>query len=161
MNKELLELFTEKLLERVRMENVGTQIVIATVETPPPNITLNYSGLVIPTNQIEVPCRLLPNYHRTFKSKGVINAMSQTAEIDIKFTGGNTDKGGDGHTHPLLTGKGDGKINTSEGTFDKTGDIWLTDTLIKGTRVTVALIDGSWVILDHIVKMPNEAEEGA
>ena len=46
--------------------------IICTVVTPPPNITLKYENIIIPTEQIYVANYLLQNYHRQYKIDGII-----------------------------------------------------------------------------------------
>lgn len=153
------DLLGEAILERIRKEINSKQVMICEVVSPPPNITIKYAGLTIPTEQIMVSNHLLPQYHRQYIFKGDIISMSQKAsKIDIKFSAGETTT--TDHKHGLVSGSGSGEIE-STGNYRLQGDLWLTDTLQKGNKVRVEIIENYWVVTDHIVKMPREAEEGA
>ncbi|MGL5745811.1 MAG: DUF2577 family protein [Cetobacterium sp.] len=153
------EILGEAILERIRKEINSKQVMLCEVVTPPPNITIRYSGLIIPKEQIMVANHLLPSYHRQYVFKGdIINMSQKTSEINISFKSGETTT--TDHKHGLVSGSGSAEIE-STGVYELKGDLWLTDTLKEGNIVRAEIINNYWVITDHVVAMPSDALEGA
>lgn len=134
--------------------------IICTVITPPPNITLKYENITIPTEQIYVANYLLQNYHRQYKIDGIIDNI----KIDVsKYGFDNTTSSesvGDHPAHPILKLSGSGTYKGS-GTYRSHKDFWFTDTLIPNSEVLVEIVNNSYVVVAQIVRMPSEAKEGA
>lgn len=134
--------------------------IICTVITPPPNITLKYENITIPTEQIYVANYLLQNYHRQYKIDGIIDNI----KIDVsKYDFDNTTSSesvGDHPAHPIPKLSGSGTYKGS-GTYQAHKDIWFTDTLIAGNEVLVEIVNNSYIVVAQIVRMPSEAKEGA
>lgn len=133
---------------------------IAIVESPPPNITIKYENNIIPTAQIKVMNYLLPNYHRTYRSEGIIDSMHQDVS-EYSFDNSTASEAVGSHpAHPIPKLAGSGTIE-STGNYEHHGDIWLTDTLRVGSEVLVQVVGNSYVITGQVVQMPNNAKEGA
>lgn len=134
--------------------------IICTVITPPPNITLKYENITIPTEQIYVANYLLQNYHRQYKIDGIIDNI----KIDVsKYDFDNTTSSesvGDHPAHPIPKLSGSGTYKGS-GTYQSHKDFWFTDTLIPNSEVLVEIVNNSYVVVAQIVRMPSEAKEGA
>lgn len=153
-------IFLDAILKRI--ENIANikKSIICTVITPPPNITLKYENIIIPTEQIYVANYLLENYHRQYKIDGIIDNI----EINVsKYDFDNTTKSDPVSNHPAhpipkLSGKG---IFKGDGIYQSRKDIWFTDTLIPGNEVLVELVNNSYVVVAQIVRMPSGAKEGA
>ena len=140
--------------EMIGQATRGTSIIKASVETPPPNLTIKFDGQVIPSEQIYCSNYLLPHYHRDYMIDGIID--------DIKIDISNYDYDNDtsdtmGHKIPKLTGKGKYQGN---GTYRSHKDIWFEDTLQKGDEVIVLVMGVHYVVVTKIVKMPSKAIEG-
>ena len=132
----------------------GTSIIKASVVTPPPNLTIEFDGQVIPSKQIYCSNYLLPHYHRDYKIDGIIDEI----EIDVSnYNYDNTTSDTMGHGIPKLTGSG--KYRGS-GIYKTHKDIWLEDTLKKGDEVLVVVLGVYYVVVTKIVKMPSGAIEG-
>lgn len=132
----------------------GTSIIKASVVTPPPNLTIEFDGQVIPSKQIYCSNYLLPHYHRDYKIDGIIDEI----EIDVSnYNYDNTTSDIMGHGIPKL--KGSGKYKGS-GTYKSHKDIWFEDTLKKGDEVLVVVLGVYYVVVTKIVKMPSKAIEG-
>ena len=132
----------------------GTSIIKASVVTPPPNLTIEFDGQVIPSKQIYCSNYLLPHYHRDYKIDGIIDEI----EIDVSnYNYDNTTSDIMGHGIPKL--KGSGKYKGS-GTYKSHKDIWFEDTLKKGDEVLVVVLGVYYVVVTKIVKMPSGAIEG-
>lgn len=135
--------------------------VIAQVVSPPPMITIEYNGLVIPTEQIDINNMLLPEYHRMYRVDGTTQARTQTMEISIENTT-STEPAGEGpHTHAISSIAGNGNITTSEGTFQEKGTMWFESTLVPGQRVLCHIVGGKFVIAFSITEGGRTSEEGA
>ena len=133
----------------------GTSIIKASVVTSPPNLTIEFDGQVIPSEQIYCSNYLLPHYHRDYKIDGVIDEI----KIDVSnYDYDNTTSDTAGHYIPKLTGSG--KYEGS-GTYKSHKDIWFEDTLQKGDEVLVLVLGGHYVVVTKIVKMPSGAIKGA
>ena len=134
--------------------------IICTVLTSPPNITLKYENITIPTEQIYVANYLLQNYHRQYKIDGIIDNI----EIDVsQYDFDNTTSSesvGDHPAHPIPKLSGSGTYKGS-GIYQSHKDIWFEDTLIAGNEVLVEIVNNSYVVVAQIVRMPSEAKEGA
>lgn len=134
--------------------------MICTVITPPPNITLKYENITIPTEQIYVANYLLQNYHRQYKIDGIVDNI----EIDVSqydfdnTTSSDPVSNHPSHPIPKLSGSGTYK---GDGVYQTHKDFWFTDTLISGNEVLVELVNNSYVVMAQIVRMPNGAKEGA
>jgi hypothetical protein len=132
----------------------GTSIIKASVVTPPPNLTIEFDGQVIPSEQIYCSNYLLSHYHRDYKIDGVIDEI----KIDVaKYDYNNTTSDTAGHNIPKL--KGNGKYE-GNGSYKSHKDIWFEDTLRKGDEVLVLVMGVHYVVVTKIVKMPSGAIEG-
>lgn len=131
-----------------------TTIIKASVVTPPPNLTIEFDGQIIPSEQIYCSNYLLPHYHRDYTIDGIIDNI----EINVSnYDYDNTTSDTMGHGIPKLTGSG--KYEGS-GTYKSHKDIWFEDTLIKGDEVLVLVMGVHYVVVTRIVKMPSKAIEG-
>ena len=140
--------------EMIGQATKGTSIIKASVETPPPNLTIKFDGQVIPSEQIYCSNYLLPHYHRDYTIDGVIDEIKiEVSNYDYDNTTSDTA----GHNIPKLTGSG--KYEGS-GTYKSHKDIWFEDTLRKGDEVLVLVMGVHYVVVTKIVKMPSEAIEG-
>ena len=140
--------------EMIAQATKGSSIIKATVETPPPKLTIKFDGQVIPSEQIYCSNYLLPHYHRDYTIDGVIDKI----EIDVSsYDYDNNTQDAMGHKIPKLTGKG--KYEGS-GTYKSHKDIWFEDTLKKGDEVLVVVLGVYYVVVTKIVKMPSKAIEG-
>ena len=140
--------------EMIAQATKGTSIIKASVVTPPPNLTIEFDGQVIPSKQIYCSNYLLPHYHRDYKIDGIIDEI----EIDVSnYNYDNTTSDTMGHGIPKL--KGSGKYKGS-GTYKSHKDIWFEDTLKKGDEVLVLVMGVHYVVVTKIVKMPSGAIKG-
>ena len=140
--------------EMIGQATKGTSIIKASVVTPPPNLTIEFDGQVIPSEQIYCSNYLLPHYHRDYTIDGIIDNI----EINVSnYDYDNTTSDTMGHGIPKLTGSG--KYEGS-GTYKSHKDIWLEDTLKKGDEVLVVVLGVYYVVVTRIVKMPSKAIEG-
>lgn len=140
--------------EMIGQATKGTSIIKASVETPPPNLTIKFDGQIIPSEQIYCSNYLLPHYHRDYKIDGIIDEI----KIDVsKYDYDNTTQDVMGHKIPKLEGNGTFQGN---GTFKSHKDIWFEDTLQKGDEVLVLVLGVHYVVVTKIVKMPSEAIKG-
>jgi len=131
-----------------------TSIIKASVVTPPPNLTIEFDGQVIPSKQIYCSNYLLPHYHRDYTIDGIIDEI----KIDVSnYDYNNNTQDIMGHKIPKLTGNG--KYEGS-GTYKSHKDIWFEDTLKKGDEVLVVVLGVYYVVVTRIVKMPSKAIEG-
>lgn len=132
----------------------GTSIIKASVVTPPPNLTIEFDGQVIPSKQIYCSNYLLPHYHRDYTIDGIVDNI----EINVSnYDYDNKTSDTMGHGIPKL--KGSGKYRGS-GIYKTHKDIWLEDTLKKGDEVLVVVLGVYYVVVTKIVKMPSGAIEG-
>ena len=140
--------------EMIGQATKGTSIIKASVETPPPNLTIKFDRQIIPSEQIYCSNYLLPHYHRDYKIDGIIDEI----KIDVsKYDYDNTTQDVMGHKIPKLEGSGTFQGN---GTFKSHKDIWFEDTLQKGDEVLVLVLGVHYVVVTKIVKMPSEAIKG-
>lgn len=140
--------------EMIGQATKGTSIIKASVVTPPPNLTIEFDGQVIPSEQIYCSNYLLPHYHRDYTIDGVIDEI----EIDVsKYDYNNTTQDVMGHKIPKLEGSGNYQGN---GTYKSHKDIWFEDTLQKGDEVLVLVMGVHYVVVTKIVKMPSGAIKG-
>ena len=140
--------------EMIGQATKGTSIIKASVETPPPNLTIKFDGQVIPSKQIYCSNYLLPHYHRDYTIDGVIDDI----KIDVaNYNYDNTTQDVMGHKIPKLNGSGKYKGN---GTYKSHKDIWFEDTLQKGDEVLVLVMGVHYVVVTKIVKMPSGAIKG-
>ena len=140
----------------------GTSIIKASVVTPPPNLTIEFDGQVIPSEQIYCSNYLLPHYHRDYKIDGVIDEIKiDMSKYESTGEGGNTTSTAmaDNHTHKIPSIKGQGKFE-GNGTYKSHKDIWFEDTLQKGDEVLVLVMGVHYVVATKIVKMPSGAIKG-
>ena len=134
--------------EMIAQATKGSPIIKATVETPPPKLTIKFDGQTIPSEQIYCSNYLLPHYHR----------IIDNIEINVSnYDYDNTTSDTMGHGIPKLTGSG--KYRGS-GIYKTHKDIWLEDTLKKGDEVLVVVLGVYYVVVTKIVKMPSGAIEG-
>ena len=132
----------------------GTSIIKASVVTPPPNLTIEFDGQAIPSEQIYCSNYLLPHYHRDYTIDGIIDEI----KIDVsKYDYDNTTQDAMGHKIPKLEGSGNYQGN---GTYKSHKDIWFEDTLQKGDEVLVLVMGVHYVVVTKIVKMPSGAIKG-
>ena len=140
--------------EMIGQATKGTSIIKASVVTPPPNLTIEFDGQVIPSEQIYCSNYLLPHYHRDYTIDGVIDEI----KIDVsKYAYDNTTQDAMGHKIPKLKGSGNYQGN---GTYKSHKDIWFEDTLQKGDEVLVLVLGVHYVVVTKIVKMPSGAIKG-
>lgn len=140
--------------EMIGQATKGTSIIKASVETPPPNLTIKFDGQIIPSEQIYCSNYLLPHYHRDYTIDGVIDKI----KIDVsKYDYDNTTQDVMGHKILKLEGSGNYQGN---GTYKSHKDIWFEDTLQKGDEVLVLVLGVHYVVVTKIVKMPSGAIEG-
>lgn len=140
--------------EMIGQATKGTSIIKASVITPPPNLTIEFDGQVIPSEQIYCSNYLLPHYHRDYTIDGVIDEI----KIDVsKYDYDNTTQDAMGHKILKLEGSGNYQGN---GTYKSHKDIWFDDTLQKGDEVLVLVLGVHYVVVTKIVKMPSGAIKG-
>nr|DAS49973.1 MAG TPA: Protein of unknown function (DUF2577) [Caudoviricetes sp.] len=140
--------------EMIGQATKGTSIIKASVVTPPPNLTIEFDGQVIPSEQIYCSNYLLPHYHRDYTIDGVIDEI----KIDVsKYDYDNTTQDAMGHKILKLEGSGNYEGN---GTYKSHKDIWFEDTLQKGDEVLVLVMGVHYVVVTKIVKMPSGAIKG-
>ena len=140
--------------EMIGQATKGTSIIKASVVTPPPNLTIEFDGQVIPSEQIYCSNYLLPHYHRDYTIDGIIDEI----KIDVSsYEYDNNTQDVMGHKIPKLNGSG--KYEGS-GTYKSHKDIWFEDTLRKGDEVLVLIMGVHYVVVTKIVKMPSGAIEG-
>ena len=140
--------------EMIGQATKGTSIIKASVVTPPPNLTIEFDGQTIPSEQIYCSNYLLPHYHRDYTIDGIIDKI----EIDVsKYDYDNTTQDVMGHKIPKLKGSGNYQGN---GTYKSHKDIWFEDTLQKGDEVLVLVMGVHYVVVTKIVKMPSGAIKG-
>lgn len=140
----------------------GTSIIKASVVTPPPNLTIEFDGQVIPSEQIYCSNYLLPHYHRDYIIEGIIDEIKVSmSNYESSGEGGNTTSTAmaDNHTHKIPNIKGQGKFEGT-GTYKSHKDIWFEDTLQKGDEVLVLVLGVHYVVVTKIVKMPSGAIKG-
>lgn len=116
------------------------------VITPPPKLTIEYNGEIIPTEQLYINNMLLSGYTRAFDIK------NSNIKLDLKNT--TQTEEADNHKHNITQ-------ITGTGTEDLTGNIKWTDTLVKGQLVLVLPIMNSYIILCNVQQLPNSAGVGA
>nr|DAT76401.1 MAG TPA: Protein of unknown function (DUF2577) [Caudoviricetes sp.] len=140
--------------EMIGQATKGTSIIKASVVTPPPNLTIEFDGQVIPSEQIYCSNYLLPHYHRDYTIDGIIDEI----KIDVsKYDYDNTTQDAMGHKILKLEGSGNYQGN---GTYKSHKDIWFEDTLQKGDEVIVLVMGVHYVVVTKIVKMPSGAIKG-
>ncbi|MBF1203673.1 MAG: DUF2577 family protein [Fusobacterium periodonticum] len=140
--------------EMIGQATKGTSIIKASVLTPPPNLTIEFDGQVIPSEQIYCSNYLLPHYHRDYTIDGIIDEI----KIDVsKYDYDNTTQDAMGHKILKLEGSGNYQGN---GTYKSHKDIWFEDTLQKGDEVIVLVMGVHYVVVTKIVKMPSGAIKG-
>ena len=140
--------------EMIGQATKGTSIIKASVVTPPPNLTIEVDGQVIPSEQIYCSNYLLPHYHRDYIIDGIIDEI----KIDVSnYDYNNTTQDAMGHKILKLEGSGNYEGN---GTYKSHKDIWFEDTLQKGDEVLVLVMGVHYVVVTKIVKMPSGAIKG-
>lgn len=140
--------------EMIGQATKGTSIIKASVLTPPPNLTIEFDGQVIPSEQIYCSNYLLPHYHRDYTIDGIIDEI----KIDVsKYDYDNTTQDAMGHKILKLEGSGNYQGN---GKYKSHKDIWFEDTLQKGDEVIVLVMGVHYVVVTKIVKMPSGAIKG-
>lgn len=140
--------------EMIGQATKGTSIIKASVLTPPPNLTIEFDGQVIPSEQIYCSNYLLPHYHRDYTIDGIIDEI----KIDVsKYDYDNTTQDVMGHNILKLEGSGNYQGN---GKYKSHKDIWFEDTLQKGDEVIVLVMGVHYVVVTKIVKMPSGAIKG-
>nr|DAQ20714.1 MAG TPA: Protein of unknown function (DUF2577) [Caudoviricetes sp.] len=140
--------------EMIGQATKGTSIIKASVVNPPPKLTIEFDGQVIPSEQIYCSNYLLPHYHRDYTIDGIIDEI----KIDVsKYDYDNTTQDAMGHKILKLEGSGNYQGN---GTYKSHKDIWFEDTLQKGDEVIVLVMGVHYVVVTKIVKMPSGAIKG-
>ena len=129
-------------------------IIKASVVNPPPNLTIDVMGEIIPSEQIYCSNYLLPHYHRDYKIDGVIDSVDITVD---NYDYNNNTQDVMGHKIPKLNGKGQ---FTGNGVYKSHKDLWFEDTLKKGDEVLVLIMGIFYVVVTKITKMPNGAVKG-
>ena len=142
----------------------ATFIIKASVVTPPPNLSIEFDGQVIPSEQIYCSNYLLLHYHRDYKIDGIIDEIKvDMSKYESTGEGGNTTSTAPAepnrHTHKILNIAGQGKFEGS-GTYKSHKDIWFEDTLQKGDEVLALVMGVHYVVVTKIVKMPSGAIKG-
>lgn len=137
---------------------VLSQIIIAKVKTPPPSLTLEYGGQIIPTELLYCSNYLLPNYRRDYKIVGTIDTMHQEVS-SYSFNNTTSTATASSHSHGIPTLAGSGTIDNT-GNYETHGQFWFTDTLVAGVEVLCVKCNDMYVVIDRIIKMPNNASEG-
>ena len=146
----LAELIENMINDRMK----AVPIIKASVVTPPPNLTIEFDGQIIPSEQIYCSNYLLPHYHRDYTIDGIIDNI----EINVSsYDFDNNTQDVMGHKIPKLNGSG--KYDGG-GTYKSHKDIWFEDTLKKGDEVLVLVMGVHYVIVTKIVKMPSGAIKG-
>ncbi|WP_338958472.1 DUF2577 family protein [Fusobacterium nucleatum] len=150
--------------EMIGQATKGTSIIKAAVVTSPPNLTIEFNGEIIPSEQIYCSNYLLPHYHRDYKIDGIIDEIKvDMSKYESTGEGGNTTSTAQAepnrHTHKIPSIKGQGKFEGS-GTYKSHKDIWFEDTLKAGDEVLVLILGVYYVVVTKIVKMPSRAIEG-
>lgn len=155
-----IDLLVESLKEMAAKYGQNKTDLICKVKTTPPNITLEYEKIVIPTPQIMVANNLLLEYNRKFRAVGTINNIKQDT-ITYDFSNSTSTSIASSHTHAIPTLSGTGEIETTSGTFDIQGDITLKDTLEVGSEVLVKVVNNTYIVICQVVRMPSNARSGA
>lgn len=159
INLSNLDGLVDAIFKKMEKKANAKKSIICKVLTPPPNITLQYENIKIPTEQIYVANYLLQNYHRQYKIDGIIDKIE--VKVD-EYSSDNTTstETAANHTHAIKKLSGSGTFKGS-GTYQSHKDFWFTDTLIPGSEVLVELVNNSYVVVAQIVRMPSGAKEGA
>lgn len=152
---ELANVLLQTIENRI---NVNNQIIIAKVKTPPPSLTLEYGGQIIPTELLYCTNYLLPNYRRNYRIVGTIDQMHQDVS-SYDFSNTTSTAPASGHTHGIPTLKGSGTIDNT-GNYETHGQFWFTDTLTAGVEIIALKCNNMYVVIDRVVKMPSSAIEG-
>ena len=137
---ELGKLIDDIVSDRLK----ATPIIKASVVEPPPNLTIDVMGEIIPSEQIYCSNYLLPHYHRDYKIDGVIDSIDITVD---NYDYNNT-------TQDVM-----GQF-TGNGVYKSHKDLWFEDTLKKGDEVLVLIMGIFYIVVTKITKMPNGAVEG-
>lgn len=143
-------------------KSIGTNILKASVKSPPPKLTIEFSGIIIPSEQIYCSNYLLPHYHRDFTIDGVIDNIEIAMSMyRSEGENGNTTETAvaDGHKHSIPSIAGSGNFQGT-GTYKSHKDIWFEDTLKVGDEVLVVVMGIYYVVVSKITKMPSGAIEG-
>ncbi len=149
-----VEILAETLMGAVSNNKSPTNIIKASVVSPPPNLTIKFGEETIPSEQIYCSNYLLPHYHRKYTIDGVIDEIN--LDVD-NYTFENTTKDLSGDKIKKLQGSGSFSGN---GTYKSHKDIWLEDTLKEGDEVLVIIMGIYYVVVTKITKMPSSAIEG-
>ena len=67
--------------EMIAQATKGSPIIKATVETPPPKLTIKFDGQTIPSEQIYCSNYLLPHYHRDYIMIMIIQHLIQWGTV--------------------------------------------------------------------------------
>lgn len=154
--KQIAEIIIETIEKRLPKNDV----IIATVKTPPPNLSIEFGGQSIPSEMLYCSNYLLNNYMREYKLEGVIDEMQQEVNnYNLNNTTVTGEAGPGPHTHSIKLLSGKGTIE-STGKYKTHGKLWFTDTLKVGVEVLCQRVGNFYVVLDRVIKMPSNAEEG-
>ena len=142
--------------------NNNNPFIIAKVKTPPPALTLEFGGQVIPSSLIYCSNYLLPNYKRDYRLEGTIDQMHQDVS-DYQFDNTTRTRNDNGvvqpHDHGIVSLNGSGTIDNT-GNYKTHGQLWFTDTLTEGVEVLAIKVGDMFVVQNRIVKMESEALQG-
>lgn len=155
-----IDMLVESLKELSKKYGQNKTDLICKVKTAPPNITLEYEKIIIPTPQIMVANNLLLEYNRKFRAVGTINNIKQDS-LTYDFSNTTSTSTASSHTHAIATLSGTGEMATTEGSFDIQGDITLKDTLEVGSEVLVKVVNNTYIVICQVVRMPSNARSGA
>ncbi|MGL5655352.1 MAG: DUF2577 family protein [Fusobacteriaceae bacterium] len=154
--KQIAEIIIKTIESRLPKNDV----IIATVKTPPPNLSIEFGGQIIPSEMLYCSNYLLNNYMREYKLEGIIDEMQQEVNsYNLNNTTATGESGPGSHTHAIKQLSGKGTIE-SIGNYKTHGKMWFTDTLKVGGEVLCQRVGNFYVVLDRIIKMPSNAEEG-
>lgn len=149
-----VEILVETLMGVVGNNKSPTNIIKASVVSPPPNLTIKFGEETIPSEQIYCSNYLLSHYHRKYAIDGVIDNIDIIVD-NYDFTNTTKDLSGD----KIIPLKGNGSFK-GNGTYKSHKDIWLEDTLKVGDEVLVVIMGIYYVVVTKITKMPSGAIEG-
>ncbi|MGL4569311.1 MAG: DUF2577 family protein [Fusobacteriaceae bacterium] len=153
----------DSLSHMVRNMIPASNLIIASVVSTPPGLSVKFGEQVVPSEQLYCSNYLLHNYRRDYKLKGIIDEEHQDiSELKITYSASDMTPAGQGpHKHTLNSSTSSGTMK-STGNYEHHGEMWWTNTLEEGDEILLAVVGQFYVVVDRIVKMPGQAiEEGA